>query len=257
MGIFAGFDSILTEVLLALLPMILVAVVTHFSMLHLSPGERRKITVGFILTFVGLALFLQGVNVGFYPVGRTIGETLASHPSAWLLIPLGLVLGTIVALAEPSVLVMSDTVDRVSSGSIPPKLFLPTVAGAVGLIVALAMAKVLYGIPLLAILIPGYVVAFLLLQKAPPAFTGIAFDGGGVATGPVTSTFILAISLGAAEVLPGRDVVSDGFGLVALVFLAPVLSLAILGVLAGRQQREQQLSESDEAQPEPPAENEG
>lgn len=239
MGVFDNFLSELRIVLFALMPMVIVGVVTHFTMLHFSRHERRRITIGFIMTWLGLGLFLQGVNVGFMPVGDAIGRTLAGGSITWVLIPLGLVLGTITALAEPSVLVMSATVDRVSAGSIPPRVFLPFIAVAVGIAVALAMARVIWGIPLLWILIPGYLIAFALTRIAPPAFTGIAFDSGGVATGPVTSTFILAISLGAAATIPGRDPVVDGFGLVALVFLAPVLSLTSLGAVLGHKARKQ------------------
>lgn len=250
MGLLAGLGSVVAEVTLALLPLVLVAVIANFTFLNLSRRERRKIAVGFVITVAGLALFLHGVNIAFNPVGRVIGHTLAMHRFPWLLIPLGLWLGTITALAEPSVLVMADTVDRVSAGSIPPRLFLAATAGAVGVFVALAMAKVLWGWPLLWILVPGYVLAFILVRLAPPAFTGLAFDGGGVATGPVTSTFMLAISLGIAEAVPGRDIVSDGFGLVALVFLAPVLSLSALGALSAYRARraEEQAREAEAAE---------
>lgn len=254
MGIFDGFLGELRQVFLALLPLIVVAVIAHFALVRFSSHERRRMILGFVMTWLGLGLFLQGVIVGFKPVGTFIGETIASGSVPWTLIPLGLVLGTIAALAEPSVLVMSHTVDRVSAGSIPPRIFLPATAIAVGVAIAVAMARALWGIPLLWILIPGYMIAFALTRIAPPAFIGVAFDAGGVATGPVTATFILAISLGAAAVVPGRSAVIDGFGLVALVFLAPVLSLTSLGALFGRQARKQEAelakghqTQSDEA----------
>lgn len=240
MGVFDGFLGQVQQVFFALLPLIGVAIIAHFFFTRLSPEEVRRTVVGFIMTLVGLAFFLQGVIVGFEPVGKFIGETIAKGDWAWTLIPLGLILGTIAAIAEPSVIVMSHTVDRVSAGSIPPRLFLPATAGAVGIAVAVAMARVLWGIPLLWILIPGYAIVFLLSRIAPPSFIGVAFDAGGVATGPVTATFILAISLGAADVLIGRSPVIDGFGLVALVFLFPVLSITALGAIFARQAKKQE-----------------
>lgn len=242
MNVFDGFLGQLQQVFLALVPLIGVAAIAHFFLTRLSREEIRRTVVGFAMTLVGLALFLQGVVVGFEPVGKFIGETIGKGEWAWTLIPLGLVLGTIAALAEPSVIVMSHTVDRVSAGSIPPRLFLPATAGAVGIAVALAMARVLWGIPLLWILIPGYTLVFILSRIAPPSFIGVAFDAGGVATGPVTATFILAISLGAADVIAGRSAVIDGFGLVALVFLFPVLSITALGAVFARQAKKQEAA---------------
>lgn len=242
LGVFDGFLGHIQQVFYALIPLIAVALISHFFLSRMTREEVRRTAVGFIMTLVGLALFLQGVVVGFEPVGKFIGETIGKGNWAWTLIPLGLLFGTIAALAEPSVIVMAHTVDRVSAGSIPPRLFLPATAAAVGVAVAVAMARVLWGIPLLWILIPGYAIAFILSLIAPPSFIGVAFDAGGVATGPVTSTFILAISLGAAGVIAGRSPVIEGFGLVALVFLFPILSITTLGAIFARQAKKQEAA---------------
>lgn len=254
MAIFDGFLDVAKDVLIALAPLIGAAIVSHFTVVRFERDEVRRLVVGTIMTWAGLTLFLQGVFVGFEPVGNHIGKAIASGSFSWTLVPLGLLLGTIAAAAEPSVIVMSHTVDRVSAGSIPRKVFIAATAGAVGIAVALAMGRVVWGIPLLWILIPGYAIVFLLTRYAPPAFTGVAFDAGGVATGPITSTFILAISLGAAATLPGRSAIIEGFGLVALVFLAPVLSLTTLGAIYGRKAR-QQKAELERANSQSPEEN--
>ena len=208
LGVFDGFLGHIQQVFYALIPLIAVALISHFFLSRMTREEVRRTAVGFIMTLVGLALFLQGVVVGFEPVGKFIGETIGKGNWAWTLIPLGLLFGTIAALAEPSVIVMAHTVDRVSAGSIPPRLFLPATAAAVGVAVAVAMARVLWGIPLLWILIPGYAIAFILSLIGPRRSSESPSMRAGT-TGPVTSTFILAISLGAAGVIAGRSPVIE------------------------------------------------
>jgi hypothetical protein len=183
------------------------------------------------MTFIGLVLFLYGVQIGFMPAGTIIGEALASLSYNWILIPIGLVLGFVVTIAEPAVRVLGVEVEKASSGYIREKTILYTLACGVAISIALSMIRTIYGIPLAYFLIPGYGIVLLLSFFTGPTFTAIAFDSGGVATGPMTVTFILAISVGAANMIEGRDPIIDGFGLVALVALAPILSVIILGLL--------------------------
>lgn len=249
-GIFEGFTGVISQTLAAVLPLVVVAIIAQIALLKLPPDELKRVALGLVFSMIGLALFLQGVHVGFMPAAEQIGASLGSSSYAWILVPLGVWLGFVVALAEPAVLVLADEVEKVSTGSIPKRFLLNVLAAGVGLVVGLAMLRVIYGIPLLAIIVPGYLLCFLMIPFVPPAFTSIAFDGGTVATGPMTVTFILAVAFGAAGAL-GQDPVLAGFGLVALVALAPVLSIMAVGVLVQRRQRRiEQLAEEETAQTE-------
>jgi hypothetical protein len=223
--------EILAEVAIALAPLLFIFFIYQVFFLKLPKGEVLNISKGILMTFIGLVLFLYGVQIGFMPAGTLIGEALASLSYNWILIPIGLVLGFVVTIAEPAVRVLGVEVERASSGYIKEKTILFTLAIGVALSIALSMVRTIYGIPLAYFLIPGYAIVLLLSFFTGPTFTAIAFDSGGVATGPMTVTFILAVSVGAANMIEGRNPIIDGFGLIALVALAPILSVIILGLL--------------------------
>ena len=229
--IFYGFGDVLAEVSLALVPLILFFMFFQIFMLQLPWKKVKDIFIGIVLTFLGLALFLQGVHVGFLPVGREIGDIVGEWGYQWVLIPVGFLLGFVATFAEPAVRVLNTEVDKVTSGYIPSKLMLYTLSIGVAISIALAMARIIYGIPLWYFIGPGYFLALSMALISTETFTAIAFDAGGVATGPMTVTFILAIALGFSETLEGRDPLLDGFGMIALVALAPILSVLILGLL--------------------------
>jgi hypothetical protein len=229
--IFYGFGDVLTEVALALIPLVLFFLFFQLWMLKLPWKKVSDIIIGLVLAFTGLALFLQGVHVGFLPVGREIGEIVGDWEHQWILIPVGFLLGFVATFAEPAVKVLNHEVDKVSGGYIPKKLMLYTLSIGVAISIALAMARIIYGIPLWYFIGPGYAIALFLTLFSTETFTSIAFDAGGVATGPMTVTFILAIALGFAETLEGRDPLLDGFGMIALVALAPILTVLVLGLL--------------------------
>lgn len=238
--------SVVVEVALAVAPVAAVAAIFSVRYLRISRTQARPIFAGLLLTALGVIFFLLGVRIGFMPAGEAIGAILASSSRPWLLIPIGFLLGLLTILAEPTVRVQTAEVARVSGGTIPERLLLATLALGVGAAVAAAMWRVLWNIPLLAILIPGYILAFALTSFVSPAFTSIGFDSGGVATGPITVTFIAAVAIGAARAVPGGDPVAGGFGLVSLVALAPVLSVLLLGVLYGRSQPAQEAKQEEE-----------
>lgn len=232
--VFDGFLDILTEVGMALVPLFIFFALFQVFMLKLPKQRVFQILLGFILTFFGLAFFLQGVHVGFFPIGQMMGESLGEMPYPWIIIPIGFVLGFVATFAEPAVSIMNDEVDRVTGGYISAKLMLYTVSTGVGISVALSMVRILFGIPLWYFLIPGYLLAFILVFFSQPIFTAIAFDSGGVSTGPMTVTFISAMAVGVASVTEGRDPLVDGFGLIALVALTPILAVLILGLIFTR-----------------------
>jgi len=228
--ILQGFDHVLAEVLTAVSP-VLVLFFIFLLVFKLPKNMLLTLFKGVIFAFVGLALFLQGVKVGFLPVGMQMGSILGGLPHRWILIPLGFILGFVATLAEPAVRILSSQVEKSSSGYIRSNVILFVLCLAVGLFIALGMTRVVYGIPFYYIIIPGYLLAIILMIFSKPSFTAIAFDSGGVATGPMTVTFIMALAVGAADQIEGRDAVIDGFGLVALVALAPIIMVMLLGFL--------------------------
>lgn len=232
--IFEGFSEIVLEVALALLPLMIFFAVFQFFFLKLEKKRIVNIVKGMILSFIGLAFFLQGVHVGFFPAGEMMGEKLGELSFSWVLIPIGFVLGFVATFAEPAVRILNEQVEKVSGGYISEKVMLYTLSIGVGVSIALSMLRILVGFPLWYYIIPGYTLVIVLMFLTSKTFTAIAFDAGGVATGPMTVTFILAIAVGVASVTEGRDPLMDGFGMIALVALAPILSVLTLGVLYER-----------------------
>ncbi|MDV2683568.1 DUF1538 domain-containing protein [Alkalihalophilus lindianensis] len=242
--IFEGFSEVLLEVFFALLPLLVFFLVFQFFFLKLEKEKLFNIGKGMILSFFGLAFFLQGVHVGFFPAGEVMGEKLGELTFTWVLIPIGFVLGFVATFAEPAVRILIEQVEKVSGGYISEKIMLYTLSIGVGVSIALSMLRILVGFSLWYYIIPGYLIAVVLLFLSSNTFTSIAFDSGGVATGPMTVTFILAIAVGVASVTEGRDPLMDGFGMIALVALAPILSVLVLGVLYERKGREESESKS-------------
>lgn len=229
--IFYGFGDVLSEVTMALIPLALFFLFFQFFMLKLPWSKVKDIIIGVLLAFAGLSLFLQGVYVGFLPVGQEIGDIVSAWEYKWVMIPIGFLLGFVATFAEPAVRVLNLEVDKVTGGYIPGKILLYTLSVGVALSIGIAMARIIYGIPLWYFIGPGYALALGMTLFSTEKFTAIAFDAGGVATGPMTVTFILAIALGFAENIEGRDPLIDGFGMIALVALAPILSVLTLGLL--------------------------
>lgn len=240
--IFEGFDHILLEVLTAIIP-VLVLFLFFIFVFKLPRRELLNLLKGVSFAFVGLALFLQGVKIGFMPVGNEMGYILGGLPYRWILIPLGFILGFVATLAEPAVRILCRQVEKSSSGYIRSIVMMYTLCFAVGLFIAIGMTRIVYGIPFYYIIIPGYLTAVVLMFFSKPSFTAIAFDSGGVATGPMTVTFIMAMAIGAADAIDGRNSVTDGFGLIALVALAPIIMVMLLGFLYPAENAEEETND--------------
>ncbi len=236
--VFSGFGHILAEVSIALIPLLFLFGIFHIFFLKLPKEKLINICKGLLLTFLGLSLFLQGVKVGFFPVGEAMGMALGSGKHNWILIPIGFLLGFVATFAEPAVRILNHEVEKASSGYIPQQIMLYTLSLGVGLAVAASMVRILLGIPLWYFIVPGYAAALILLRFSSKTFISIAFDSGGVATGPMSVTFVMAIAIGVAASIEGRDPLLSGFGMIALVALAPILSVLALGLLYGRKERE-------------------
>lgn len=213
----------------------LVAIIVFFLVFQLISHRYKKhqiarIAVGFLYTFIGLVIFLTGVNVGFIPVGQLLGSSLAASPFKWILVPLGMVIGYFIVAAEPAVHVLNKQVEDISSGTIPQKAMKRGLSIGMAAALAITMVRILLGIPILWILIPGYAFALILTFFVPPIFTGIAFDSGGVCSGPMTSTFLLPLAMGTCEGT-GGDLMRDAFGIVAMVAMAPLIVIQLMGLI--------------------------
>ncbi len=224
------------EVALALAPIIAFFVIFQLAVLHLPMREVLRIAFGLVYTYVGLTLFLTGVNVGFLPMGSYLGQALAALPSNWILVPLGMLMGYFVVAAEPAVHVLSKQVYELTAGAVPPKALKLSLSVGVSISVGLSMLRILTGLPIMYLLIPGYAIALILMFFVPPIFTSIAFDSGGVASGPMTATFMLPMAMGACAAV-GGDVTTDAFGVVAMVAMTPLIAIQLLGLSYKRKQR--------------------
>ena len=217
------------EIAISLAPIILFFIIFQLVAMRLNKQHLIKMIFGIIYTFIGLVLFLTGVNVGFMPVGTYIGKILASLDYNWIIIPIAMIIGYFIVSAEPAVHVLNVQVEKITAGAIPEKAMNTALSIGVSISLGLAMIRVLTGISILWLLLPGYSIAILLTFVVPKIFTSIAFDSGGVASGPMTATFLLAFSMGACEAV-GGNVVSDAFGVVAMVAMTPLITIQLLGV---------------------------
>lgn len=223
--------SIFLESIVALVPITSLFFIYNFVKFKISGREIREIIIGLFFTIFGLTIFLTGVNSGFMDMGKVIGIEIANG-SLKLLPWIGLLLGLIVVLAEPAVHVLGHQVETVTNGHIPVKLLKLTLSIGVGLAISFSMVRIMVPeVKLWYFLLPGFLIGIILSFKADPIFVGIAYDAGGVASGPMTATFVLAFAQGAAMQIPTADVIVDGFGVIAMVAMSPVLCVMILGVL--------------------------
>ena len=218
------------EVISSILPVLIVFLLFQLISRRYHKNQMIKMLMGFLYTIIGLILFLTGVNVGFTPVGNLLGSGLAGSAYRWVLIPIGAVIGYYIVKAEPAVQVLNKQVEDVTGGTVSQSMMNTALSIGVACAVMLSMVRVLTGISIYWILVPGYALALILARFVPSVFVGIAFDSGGVASGPMTSTFLLPLAMGACTAL-GGNVVADAFGVVALVALAPPVAIQIMGVL--------------------------
>ena len=226
-----GLPHYAKEVAIALAPIIVFFFLFNAFYIKMPKKPLAGISVGLIFTYVGLVLFLTGVNVGFMPVGNYIGSLIGSKEFNWILLPIAMLIGYFIVKAEPAVHVLNKQVEDLTAGSIPARAMELSLSVGVAASLGLAMIRVLTGISVMYFLIPGYVLALGLSFFAPKIFTSIAFDSGGVASGPMTATFLLPFAMGACEAIGGPErIVSDAFGVVAMVAMTPLITIQLLGV---------------------------
>ena len=224
--------STFKEVASAILPVTIVVVLLQVLIIRLPLEALLQLLIGVIFVGTGFFLFLLGVNAGLLPIGELIGKKLPLTRKPWLIIGTGLVLGLAVTIAEPDVRVLANQIDDVSGGDISRNILILSVSVGLAIFVALAMVRTLFSIPIHYMLIGGYTLVFLLSFFVPEAFIPISFDAGGVTTGPMAVPFILALGIGVASVLRSDKPSSgEGFGLIGLASIGPIIAVMLLGVL--------------------------
>ena len=229
--LFAGeLPEYMKEMAVSLLPIIFFFSVFQFVFRQVPKRMLIRTGVGMIYTYVGLVLFLTGVNVGFMPAGNYMGQVLAGQPYKWLIVPAGMLIGFFIVRAEPAVFVLTRQVEDITSGAISAGAMGLSLSIGVAVSLGLAMVRVLTGISVFWFVIPGYAAALLLSFFVPKIFTAIAFDSGGVASGPMTATFLLPFAIGVCTNI-GGNVVTDAFGVVAMVAMTPLITIQTLGLV--------------------------
>lgn len=221
------------SVALAVLPLVAFFAAFQTLFLRLPRREVARVLTGTVMASAGLFLFLLGVSIGFLPFGQAVGAAIGSFSSKWLLIPFGLALGFVTTWGEPAVRILAGQVEEASAGSIRKSVVVLTICIGVALAVAAGVVRIAYDVPVLWLLGPGYAIGIAFIWLSDPRFVSIAIDAGGVATGPLANSFLLALAFGVAATME-RDPLAQGLGLVALIALAPVLSVMTLGILVRR-----------------------
>ena len=242
MQFFGAIPHYAKEVFVAVAPIVALFLIFQLFTRRFTKHQMAKISVGFVYTYIGLVLFLTGANVGFMPAGKLIGENIASSEFKYLLIPIGMLMGYFVVSAEPAVHSLKKQVAQVTNGAISQSAVGYALSIGVAVSVGISMLRVLTGISILPFLIVGYAVSLAISFFVPHIYTGIAFDSGGVASGPMTTTFMLPFAVGACSAL-GGNIMTDAFGIVAMIAMTPLITIQVLG-LSGNIRRRRMLKKA-------------
>jgi hypothetical protein len=223
--------ALFIEVLQSIVPLTLAVAVLQFTVIQMPPHAFLEFLVGAVMTAIGMVLFLLGARIGLLPMGKAVGSDLPRHGSLWLIVAVVFIIGFTVTVAEPNVLVLADQVDTMSQNAVPSNLLVYIIAIGAGVMVVVAVLRIILEISVKYILVGGYALVLLLSFFAPQQFVPMAFDAGGFSTGLMTIPFILATGLGLASVLSDSDKASDGFGVIGLSMLGPILAVMLMGVM--------------------------
>lgn len=240
----SGFPTYIAEIAVSLLPIIVFFAIFQFVVLKLEKRQLLRICIGLLYTYVGLVLFLTGVNVGFMPAGNYLGRVLGSSAQPWILVPIAMIMGFFIVKAEPAVYVLNKQVEEITDGAISARAMGTGLSIGVALSLGIAMVRVLTGVSIMWFLIPGYALALGISFFVPKIYTAIAFDSGGVASGPMTAAFLLPLAQGACMSV-GGNIVTDAFGVVAMVAMTPLITIQLLGIVSKfKEHRKQKLAET-------------
>lgn len=233
MALISRIKGLLIEIIQTVGPVILAVTILQFTILKMPLILFLRFLVGAVMVIVGFLFFIKGIKIGLIPLGELIGAEVPKKGSVLLVMAIAFAMGTAVTIAEPDVRVLSYQMDAVSGNTIDRNTLVLMIALGVGIFVSLAILRIIKGIPLAYLLFAGYALIFILSFFTPKNFIPVSFDAGGVTTGPVTVPFIISLGLGTASVLGGKTAMSDGFGLIGLASIGPIISVMILGVIYG------------------------
>lgn len=225
-----GFPVYMKEMLLSILPITVFFFLFNFILIRLNFNSLSRIGLGILYTYIGLTIFMTGANYGFMPTGVYLGQTLGELPYHWIIVPIGLLIGYLVVRAEPAVYVLMRQVEELTDGAITGSSLKLSMCAGVGISVGLSMLRMILHINIMWFIVPGYALALGMSLLTPGLFTAIAFDSGGVASGPMTATFLLPMAMGLCTAM-GGDIAKDAFGVVALVAMTPLITIQALGLL--------------------------
>lgn len=228
------FLNCLKEVAIAILPISVFFFVINGLFIRLPKQRVTRIIFGLLYTYIGLSLFLTGVSAGFMDMGFNLGRRMTSMQNSWILVPVGMIIGAFIVLAEPAVHVLCKQVENISDGTIKGRTLLISLSVSMMISVGLSTLRILCNIPVYYILIPGYGIALGLTFIVPKNYTAIAFDSGGVASGPMATTFMLPLAIGAATTVSmgsTEAVLSNAYGMVAFIALTPLITIQVLGLI--------------------------
>ncbi len=234
------------EMAVSLFPIIFFFGLFQLASRDINKRALIKIGIGLVYTYIGLVLFLTGANVGFMPAGNYLGQTIAGLSYPWIIVPIGMIIGYFIVKAEPAVFVLTKQVEEMTSGGISAKAMGNSLSIAVAVSVGLAMIRVVTGISIMWFLLPGYTIALGTSFFVPKIYTAIAFDSGGVASGPMTATFLLPFAMGACEAL-GGNIITDAFGIVAMVAMTPLITIQVMGLLSKMKEKQLHKNIADTA----------
>lgn len=239
-----GFPTYVKEIAVSILPIVAFFAVFQIAVLKLSKRKLVKILIGLVYTYIGLVLFLTGVNVGFMPAGNYLGQVIAQLDYSWIIIPIAMIIGFFIVRAEPAVYVLNRQVEEITDGAISARTMGTGLSLGVAVSLGIAMIRVMTGISIMWFVIPGYAIALGISFFVPKIYTAIAFDSGGVASGPMTAAFLLPFAQGACMVF-GGNIVTDAFGVVAMVAMTPLITIQVLGLVSRMGKKEEMVPEPD------------
>ncbi len=217
------------ECAIALIPLILTFLLFQVLLIKMGRKSLKRVLIGVLVSYIGLVVLITGLDFSYVPIAKEMGIKFSQSPYRWLIVPIGFILGFVMTKVEPSVKVLVSNIEHATGGALKRKLLADTMAIGVGISLALAMLKILLNISLWYIVVPGYTIIIVLSFFIDEKFTAISLDAGGVTTGVMTTTFLLPLALGLAEGLPWTNTVIDGFGLIAIVAMTPIIMVLLLG----------------------------
>jgi hypothetical protein len=214
------------------LPLVLVIVILQFTLIKMPAAVFLQFIGGSIMVILGMTLFLVGIEIGILPMGEAIGSALPKRRSVLLIVAIVFLVGFAATIAEPDVVVLSGQIDRVSEGNISDEILIYVIGIGIGFFIVVAVLRIIFGFRMSYLLGAGYLIVIILSFFTPPEYVPVAFDAGGVTTGPMTVPIILALGIGLSSVLARRSAISDGFGLIGLASVGPIIAVMILGILS-------------------------